>query len=295
MLIGAILIGRELFTSNGGGNDKLDVPNMVGSTVSEAQKLADNAEVELKVGSKEPCEAQEKDRICSQTPDKDSQMAKGETVTVVVSTGAPKVEVPDVLEKSEDSARKALEDKGFTVNVKTAESDKTLDTVIAQDPEGGTKADKDQEVTITVAKEATQNVPGVVGRSFTDAEAQLKGVGFVNVSRTDVDSDEPVDTVIEQTPEANSKESKDVQIVLKVSKGPAEPEQVGVPDLQNKTLAEAKDALAQAGLKLGTVQGQDDDNARVIGFQPQAGQMVDKDSAVNVQTLPGGDGGLFGH
>ncbi|WP_406147542.1 Stk1 family PASTA domain-containing Ser/Thr kinase [Streptomyces sp. NBC_01012] len=289
VLIGAILIGRELFTSNGGGNDKLDVPNMVGSTVAEAQKLADNAEVELKVGSKEACETQEKGKICSQTPDKDSQMAKGETVTVVVSTGAPKVEVPDVLEKSEDSARKALEDKGFTVNVKTAESDKTLDTVIAQDPEGGTKAEKDSEITITVAKEATQNVPGVVGRSFTDAEAQLKGVGFINVSRTDVDSDEPVDTVIEQTPEANSKESKDVQIVLKVSKGPAEPEQVGVPDLQNKTLAEAKDALAQAGLKLGDVQGQNDDNARVIGFQPQAGQMVDKDSAVNVQTLPGGD------
>lgn len=126
MLIGAILIGMTLFSSNDDGADgKVDVPNMVGSTVEQAQRLAENSEIVLKVGSKEPCEAQEKGKICSQSPGSQEQMATGETVTVVVSTGAPKVEVPDVLEKSEESARKALEDKGFTVNVKTAESEKT--------------------------------------------------------------------------------------------------------------------------------------------------------------------------
>ncbi|MFJ8861021.1 Stk1 family PASTA domain-containing Ser/Thr kinase [Streptomyces sp. NPDC102451] len=295
VLIGAILIGRYVFSSSDSGGDKVDVPNMVGSTVQQAQKLADNAEVTLKVGSKEPCETQEKDKICSQTPGSDEQMETGETVTVVVSTGAPKIEVPDVLEKSEDSARKALEDKGFTVNVKTAESEKTLNSVISQDPEGGSKVEKDTEVTITVAKEATEPMPDVRTRSYDAAVAQLNALGFRNVSKQDVDSDEAAGTVIEQSPAGPSKQSKDVQIVLKVSKGPAQPEQVAVPDLQNKTLAEAKAALAQAGLQLGSVTGQNDDNARVVGFQPQANQMVDKNSAVNVQTLPGaGDGNLFG-
>ncbi|MFD9540378.1 Stk1 family PASTA domain-containing Ser/Thr kinase [Streptomyces sp. NPDC060022] len=296
VLIGAILIGREVFSSTDGGSDKADVPSMVGSTLEDAQKLAQNSELVLKVGAKEPCEAQEKGKICSQSPE-DGTLEVGGTVTVVVSTGAPKVEVPNVVEKTEETARKELEDRGFTVNVKAVESEATTGTVTKQDPEGGTKAEKESEVTITVAKEATQNVPSVVGRQFTDAEAQLKGVGFANVSRTDVDSQEPLGTVVGQTPEPNSKQAKDVQIVLKVSKGPAQPEQVAVPDLQGKTLAEAKAALAQAGLQLGNVQGPNDDAARVVAFQPQAGQMVAKNSAVNVQTLPGnggGDGNIFG-
>ncbi|MYQ41834.1 serine/threonine protein kinase [Streptomyces sp. LamerLS-316] len=297
VLIGAILIGRYVFSSSESGDGKFDVPNMVGSTVQEAQRLADNADVVLKVGSKEPCETQEKDKICSQTPGSDEQMETGETVTVVVSTGAPKVEVPDVVDESADSARKALEDKGFTVNVKTAESDKSPDTVISQDPAGGSKAEKDTEVTITVAKEATQNVPGVVGRSFADAEAQLKGVGFANVSRTDVDSDQAAGTVIEQTPEANSKQPKNVQIVLKVSKGPAEPEQVTIPgDIVGKRYQDAKGALEGLGLVVALAPNSPDNpNALVMRADPGANAQAPKGSTVTLTTI-GGDGGgnIFG-
>ncbi|MFD7970486.1 Stk1 family PASTA domain-containing Ser/Thr kinase [Streptomyces clavifer] len=293
VLIGAILIGRAVFGSNGGGSGEFDVPNMVGSTVEQAQGVADNAEIVLKVGPKEPCEEQAENKICSQTP-ADGTMKAGDTITVVVSSGAPKVEVPNILEKSEDTARKELEDKGFTVKVATAESEKTPDTVIKQDPGPGEKAERDSEVTITVAKEALLDLP-VLNRTYAEAEAQLKGIGFTNIQREDVDSEQPKDTVVGQTPAGPSKQAKDAQIVLKVSKGPAQPEQVAVPDLQNKTLGEAKAALAQAGLQLGDVQGPKDDNARVLGFQPQTGQMVDKNSAVNVQTLPGGgDGNIFG-
>ncbi|MEU5718761.1 Stk1 family PASTA domain-containing Ser/Thr kinase [Streptomyces sp. NPDC020403] len=294
VLIGAILIGRSVFGDNEGSSGTIDVPKLVGSTVAEAQRLTDNAEVVLKVGAKEPCENQDEGKICSQTP-ADGQMKTGETVEVVVSTGAPKVEVPNVLEKSEETARQELEDKGFTVNITSAESDATPDTVIKQDPEGGSKVAKDSEITLTVAKQALLDLPDVRTRSYADAEAQLKGIGFTNVSRTDVDSTQPKDTVVEQTPTGPGKEAKDVQIVLKVSKGPPEPEKVAVPDLTGKTLADAKGLLAQAGLQLGDVQGDKSDQALVLGFQPGVGEMVDKNSAVTVQTLPGGGNGGGGN
>ncbi|WP_406382599.1 Stk1 family PASTA domain-containing Ser/Thr kinase [Streptomyces sp. NBC_01618] len=296
VLIGAILIGRSVFGDTNNNSDKVPVPNMVGSTVQQAEKLAENADVVLKVGSNEPCEDQPKGKICSQTPTTaDDKMAKKGTVTVVVSTGAPKVEVPDVTEKSEENARKYLEEKGFTVNVTTVESDKTAGTVIKQDPEGNTKAEKNSEVTITVAKQALLELPSVTGRTYTDAEDQLKRIGFTNIVRTDVDAPEAaVDVVVGQTPDPG-KQAKDVQIVLKVSKGPPQPEQTTVPDLQGKTLAEANALLAQAGLQLGQVQGPDDDKAKVVFSQPEAGQQVDKNGAVNVQTMPGkGDGNIFG-
>ncbi|MFF3953995.1 Stk1 family PASTA domain-containing Ser/Thr kinase [Streptomyces sp. NPDC001890] len=295
VLIGAILIGQAVFSDRNSGGDKFDAPNMVGSTVKEAEKLAANAEIVLKIGSREPCEEQPKGKICSQTPTPDNQMAKNDTITVVVSTGARKVDVPDVVEKTEATARKDLEAKGFTVNVTAVESEKTAGTVIKQDPEGNSKAEKNSEVTITVAKQATQKVPNVADRDYNAAVAQLNGLGFTNISRTDVDSEKPANQVISQTPQPDSAQPLSAQIVLTVSKGPQQPEKTAVPDLQGKTLGEAKALLAAAGLQLGQVQGPNDDKAKVFTFQPNAGQQVDKNSMVNVQTMPGGgDGNIFG-
>ncbi|MFB8031886.1 Stk1 family PASTA domain-containing Ser/Thr kinase [Streptomyces sp. NPDC056004] len=295
VLIGAILIGQAVFSDRNSGGDKFDAPNMVGSTVKEAEKLAENAEIVLKIGSREPCEEQPKGKICSQTPTPDEQMAKNDTVTVVVSTGAPKVDVPDVVEKTEATARKELEAKGFTVNVTAVESEKTAGTVITQNPDGNSKAEKNSEVTITVAKQATQKVPNVADRDYNAAVAQLNGLGFINISRTDVDSEKPANQVISQTPSPDSAQPLSAQIMLTVSKGPQQPEQTSVPDLQGKTLGEAKALLAGAGLQLGQVQGPNDDKAKIVGFQPSSGQQVDKNSAVNVVTMPGGgDGNIFG-
>ncbi|MFI5630452.1 Stk1 family PASTA domain-containing Ser/Thr kinase [Streptomyces sp. NPDC051664] len=299
VLIGAILIGRAVFNGDNSDNGKVDVPNMVGSTVDEAKDLATNAGVILKVGSKEPCADQPKGKICSQTPKDGRQMRENETVTVVVSTGAPKVEVPDVTEKSEESARKNLEEKGFKVTVVASESsDAQPGTVLDQDPKGGTKAEPESEVKITVAREKTQNIPNVIGRSYDEAVTQLNGAGFQNVSQTPVDSQKPAGEVIDQTPSpTDGKKPLDTPIVLKVSKGPAQPEQTTVPNLQGRTLAEAKAMLAQAGLQLGQVNGPTDDNARIVISQPNTGETVAKNSAVNIQTMPGngnGNGNVFG-
>ncbi|MFZ4272726.1 Stk1 family PASTA domain-containing Ser/Thr kinase [Streptomyces arboris] len=299
VLVGAILIGRAVFSDNG-SDSQVPVPNLVGSTVKEAEQLVERAGVVLKVVGEEPCEQQEKGDICSQTPE-NGEMDENGTVEVKVSTGAPKIEVPDVLEKSEDGARKALEDKGFTVNVNAVESEKTEGTVITQKPDGGSEAEDGSEVTITVAKKKTLDLPDMRTRTFAAAEQQLRGIGFSDISRTDVDSEEPKDTVVEQTPQPG-KYAKDAQIVLKVSKGPAEPpapETTQVPPIQGMTLGEAKAKLQEAGLQVGNVQGSQDDNAIVAVVQPGVGETVDKNSAVNIFATPGGGGdqgggGIFG-
>ncbi|MFE5111368.1 Stk1 family PASTA domain-containing Ser/Thr kinase [Streptomyces sp. NPDC056663] len=298
VLIGAILIGRSVFSGDNSDNGKVDVPNMVGSTVDEAKDLATNAGVLLKVGSKEPCEDQPKGKICSQTP-KDGQMQENETVTVVVSTGAPKVEVPDVTEKSEESARKNLEDKGFTVRVVASESaDAEPGTVLDQDPKGGTKAEPESEVKITVARQATQNVPDVSGQQYDAAVAQLNGVGFKNVSRSDVDSPQPAGVVIDQTPSpTDGKKPLDTQIVLKVSKGPAQPEQVTIPgDIYGKRYQEVKAQLEGMGLVVALAPNSvDKPGARVMNSNPAPTSQVAKGSTVTLLTIEGGgDGNIFG-
>ncbi|MEU8677451.1 Stk1 family PASTA domain-containing Ser/Thr kinase [Streptomyces sp. NPDC048560] len=298
VLIGAILIGKSVFGSNG-DDSSFKVPNMVGSTVPEAERLADNAGVVLKIGGKEACESQPKGKICSQTP-ATGEMKEKETLTVIVSSGAPKIEVPDVTDETESDARKALEDKGFSVVVKSVESDQTPDTVVEQNPEGGSKAEKESEVTITVAKEQMFSLPDVRTRTFDAAVAQLNGLGFVNVSKTEVDSTEPAGIVLEQTPTGPSKQAKDVQVVLKVSKGPPQPEQVTVPgDLAGKKYQDVKGQLEGLGLVVALAPGSvDKPNATVVSSNPGGNTPVAKGSTVTLFTIEGGGGddggGLFG-
>ncbi|MEU5820806.1 Stk1 family PASTA domain-containing Ser/Thr kinase [Streptomyces sp. NPDC047803] len=297
VLIGAILIGKAVFGGGGGDKGAIDVPNMVGITVKDAQKLADNANVKLEVGPKEECEDQPKGKICRQTPTAKEQMKEQETVTVFVSSGAPKVDVPDVTEKSEDNARKALEEKGFTVNVTSVESDQAdPGTVLEQSPKGGSKAEENSEVELKVATEKLLTVPNVSTRSYDDAVNQLKGLGFTNIGRSDEDSDKPANEVIGQNPEADTKAGKDTSIILKVSKGPPEPEKVNVPgDILGKTYQDAKAQLESMGLVVALGPGSvDKPDAKVAMSTPMPNQQVDKGGTVTLNTVEGGGGGIFG-
>lgn len=292
VLVGAILIGRVIFTPTN-DDGQIKAPNLVGSTVEQAEKLAARTDVTVKVGAEEPCEEQEKGEICSQDPAADALMDKDGTVTVVVSAGAPKVEIPNVLEKSEDGAREVLEGKGFTVNVTTEESEKTEGTVIDQDPKGGAKAEEGAEITITVAMQTTDPMPDVRTRQYDAAVAQLNQLGFTNVSRADVDSEKPAGEVIEQTPAGPSKQAKDVQIVLKVSKGPAQPEQVQIPgDIGGKSYQDAKGQLEGLGFVVALAPNSvDKPNARVITSSPAPTTQAPKGSTVTLVTIEGGGNG----
>ncbi|MFI2313884.1 serine/threonine protein kinase [Streptomyces sp. CB00072] len=292
VLVGAILIGRVIFTPTN-DDGQIKAPNLVGSTVEQAEKLAARTDVTVKVGAEEPCEEQEKGEICSQDPAADALMDKDGTVTVVVSAGAPKVEIPNVLEKSEDGAREVLEGKGFTVNVTTEESEKTEGTVIDQDPKGGAKAEEGAEITITVAMQTTDPMPDVRTRQYDAAVAQLNQLGFTNVSRADVDSEKPAGEVIEQTPAGPSKQAKDAQIVLKVSKGPAQPEQVAIPgDIGNRPYQDVKGQLEGLGFVVALAPNSvDKPNARVITSSPAPTTQAPKGSTVTLVTIEGGGNG----
>ncbi|MFF0196503.1 Stk1 family PASTA domain-containing Ser/Thr kinase [Streptomyces anulatus] len=292
VLVGAILIGRVIFTPTS-DDGQIKAPNLVGSTMDQAEKLAARTDVTVKVGAEEPCEEQEKGEICSQDPAADALMDKDGTVTVVVSAGAPKVEIPNVLEKSEDGAREELERKGFTVNVTTEESEKTEGTVIEQDPKGGAKAEEGAEITITVAVQTTDPMPDVRTRQYDAAVAQLNQLGFTNVSRADVDSEKPAGEVIEQTPAGPSKQAKDVQIVLKVSKGPAQPEQVQIPgDIGGKSYQDAKGQLEGLGFVVALAPNSvDKPNARVVTSSPAPTTQAPKGSTVTLVTIEGGGNG----
>ncbi|GGW59654.1 Stk1 family PASTA domain-containing Ser/Thr kinase [Streptomyces xantholiticus] len=305
VLVGAVLIGKSLFdTSDGGG--KVPVPQLVGLSLKEAKDAARNSSVEVTESGTERCD-QPKGKICSQDPEPPAKMNEGETIRVVVSEGAPKVEVPDVIDKDVESATEILEKKKFKVEVDEVESaEEEPGTVLEQDPPGSSMAEVNTTVTLTVAKQAKQDLPNVVGQQIDPVTSQLQLLGF-QVNRVDVDSDKPLGEIISQDPPAG-KVAKGSKVTLQVSKGPAQT-QVPVPEFRTRTVAEAKQILAQAGFN--TIQfapgSPQDDNAIVTGSNPPPGTPADPaTTTIVLQTIGGGgdnggngngggdNGGLFG-
>ncbi|MFD7321257.1 Stk1 family PASTA domain-containing Ser/Thr kinase [Streptomyces sp. NPDC059875] len=292
VLVGAILIGQSIFDGKE-GTDQVPVPQLVGHTLPEAEGLAKNAQVKVVQSGSERCE-QPKGKICKQTPAFDgvAKMDVGETISVVVSEGAPQIEVPDVVEKSQESAEKLLKDKGFTVVVKQEESEEDPGTVLEQSPKGGTSAEQNSPVTITVAKKEKSQLPDVTGRSYDQAVQDLKLLGFENVARQDVDSEQPLNTVVGMNPTGNSDQPKDVQITLKVSKGPQQTQTTIPLGLTGKKFEEVKQQLEALGLSV-QQQGSDKGDATVMGTNPPEGSPVTTGQTITVFTV-GGNGGNNG-
>lgn len=290
VLIGAVLIGQYIFDGEKKSTD-IPVPVLVGKTVEEAQGLATNARVEIAQSGSQRCD-QPKDTICSQTP-ASGRMQQGETVQYVLSEGAPKIEVPDVTEKSQESAEEALARKGFKVDVKRVESsDKPPGTVIRQDPAANSMAEQKSTVTITIAKREQVNVPPLVGNQLASARQQLTTLKF-QIREEFVDSEKPKDEVLEQNPPGGSKADANSTVTIKISKGPQQ-QSTPVPNLFGQTLAQSKIILQQAGFQLGDVEGSDDDNAIVISQDPQSGAEGTANQRVNLRTTGGGGDGNNG-
>jgi eukaryotic-like serine/threonine-protein kinase len=272
VLVGAILIGRWMFAGGDGGNDTLKAPNFIGQTEKEARQAANNVDLKVTTTQK-ACENQKTGNVCSQNPAADAPVKKGDTIALVISTGAPKVSVPDVTGLQFNEAKAQLVDKGFVVERKNEESDRKPGVVISQDPDSG-KREKGSTVTLTVAKEAEKSVvPTVAGRSCDDAKAQMEANDLVGTC-TDVETDDDnlVGKVVATNPEAGTELNPGDTVTIQIGKK-AEEKKAKVPNVVGQTVGQAKQILQQNGFtNIQFAQGSDQsDTALVTDQDPDGG------------------------
>ncbi|MGW0365536.1 Stk1 family PASTA domain-containing Ser/Thr kinase [Streptomyces sp. NPDC002990] len=291
VLVGAILIGRALF--NGGADNRPTVPKLIGETFEQAQKNGQNVGLQVVKAADEPCEGQPKGNVCKQEPAPDLKADKDSTVKVWVSSGAPKVIVPNMVNTMYEEAEKALKEKGFQVERKPQESDRVAGTVLEQNPKSG-EAEKGSLVTLTVAKEISKSVvPDLMGKTKEQAVKLLQEAKLKLGSTTEAEhptAPPKTITVQQYAPGEQVEVGKAVNVTIAKA-----PQQTQVPNLANKTVAQAKQELASKGLVFGQVlSGPTDDNAIVMMSDPGAGTPVNAGQPVNVRTMGGGqqqDGG----
>jgi eukaryotic-like serine/threonine-protein kinase len=293
VLVGAILIGKYLVSGNGSANSgKVSTPNFVGQTEQSAKKMADNVGLTVTTSSK-ACEAQPKGSVCTQNPTPNTNVDKGSSVSLVISTGAPKVQVPDERGLDYASAKSQLENKGFVVQQKMQESNQTPNVVISQTPAGGTQQQKGTTITLTVAQPpAKVAVPDVTGKSCADATAALQAAGLTGTcTNTPVTDPNQNGKVVSTSPAANQQVAKNTQVTINVGQSQ---QQTQVPNVTNMTVGQAKQQLNQSGFTNIQFAGGSDpgDQAIVVAQNPQADQPVTDPANTQITlTTMGGNGG----
>jgi beta-lactam-binding protein with PASTA domain len=204
-------------------------------------------------------------------------------VTLTVSAGPGKAEIPQVAGLSQDDATKRLRKADFAVAIETSPSDTVEEgVVISSDPPPGTRAKRGSLVTLTVSSgPRAVKVPVLVGKQRSVAVQEIRSDGLVpSVSeRTDA---APSGEVLEQSPSAGTRVDSGSTVSIVVSGGP---KQVSIPNVIGKTRSSAVSTLRNKGFDVSVnfettdVEAQDD---RVTDQFPTPGTKADEGSAVTI-------------
>jgi eukaryotic-like serine/threonine-protein kinase len=202
------------------GPQQVAVPSVVGLTVSSARGRLQKAGLEASE-REENSDTVAEGRVISVSPTEGQKVDKGSSVTLVVSSGKPQAQVPDVVGKSFDEAQSDLQAAGFKVTRTDKEStDKDPGTVLSQNPKSGARIDTGSTIALTVAKEPSEvAVPDVTGEDAAAAIAALSGGGFViDQQSKDVPTPDGDGVVLQQTPAGGKKAKKGSKVTIVVGK-----------------------------------------------------------------------------
>ena len=146
-----------------------------------------------------------------------------------------------------------IEDAGLTVGSTTQEAnDADEGKIVDQSPKAGEKVDKGSKVDIVLSSgPETDSVPGVVGKSESDATNTLSNAGFsVNVESGGTSDTYAKGYVMKQSPTGTAKKGSTVTIYISEGKDTSSDEvDVDALGLTGMSAQEAEDAIANAGLK----------------------------------------------
>ena len=199
------------------------LPNLVGMPVAQAQNVVRGLGLDLDVEDRLYSDKIEANAVVSQMPAAGTSIKAQQHVHVLLSLGAQKVSVPDLVGRSLRAARITAVERGLTIgNVAWLywPTDQP-DQVVAQDPPPATTDLQTPAVNFLVSNgplPVAYLCPNFQGKPVGVVQAQLQQAGFQNIQVTQVQipGSQPGD-IIQQVPLAGSKVSLDTVFAFQVS------------------------------------------------------------------------------
>lgn len=243
-------------------SDKVKVPDVLGMTLEEAKKALNDEKLGFKYEygySKED----DVDKVYDTNPEIGSFVDKNTTITVYISKGVKKVEMVDVLGKTQNEAEEAIikAELKYTFQYKETTDDSLIGKVESTDPVAGTTVNAGTQVTVVLYKgknEVNIKMPDLSNKSEADAKKELEDLGFdinnVGVEYTYDNEIKEGNVITQNGPKVGEETPSTAKINLVVSLG-----KPIIPDIVGKTKAEAEELLAKYSLKLGKITEKNDD------------------------------------
>ncbi|RSM82447.1 Stk1 family PASTA domain-containing Ser/Thr kinase [Amycolatopsis sp. WAC 01375] len=244
------------------------------------------------VNGQPACDENQIDKVIAISPAEGQVTPTSDKITLTVGAKPSKVKTPDLKGKSVAEATAALTEAGLKLGATSEEE--TEDTneagkVISQNPASQAEVDQGSKVDITVGKsKELKTVQNYKGKTQAEAEAGLKAAGFTP-QVTNVSSEQPKGTVIDQTPNGGKLA---VGSVVKLSVSDGSQETFDMPNLQGMTEEQATRQLQQLGWS-GKLDSQADKNGdrdlagKVSKTNPQAGAKIAKNAPITLFIVEG--------
>ncbi len=284
LLAALVVAGAVVWALLAGPLQRVDVPNVVGSSEAEATATLETRDLGTTTSERYSDDSPVGEVVATE-PEAGSGVRPGSEVELVLSRGPRTSAVPDLAGRTLEAARDALEDVGLSVGeVTEAFSEERSDgEIIEQSAPRGDRLRSGSTVDVTVSKGREPiDVPDVRGLSQQDAEQRITEAGLVvgEVTR-ERDDGTPRDAVIRSDPASGQRFRGDA-VALTVSDGPPT---VEVPDLVGQPVDQARSTLEGLGVGVqvenvlggifGTVRGQ----------SVEAGTQVEPGSSVTLTVV----------
>ncbi|SNR72017.1 serine/threonine protein kinase [Haloechinothrix alba] len=281
------------------GEHHAEVPVVVGQQYSSAERsLRDAGFHDLDrqavpcwpetYGAEPPCDGDSVGRVIGTDPEHGTSHPLN--TRIVVHVGAPPevFVMPDLTGMTVEEAEQEIEDSDLLLDPAEEKVDNTdpdrTGKVAEHTPEPDSVTEQGQVVTLSIYDEPEMvEVTDYVGESYRVARTGLEDAGF-EVVREDVDSDEPEDTVVGQSPR-RGEAVEGSEVTLRVSRGGNE--RFDMPDVVGLTEGTARSTLDDAG-HTGTVKtrrravGDEAEHGKVTSSIPSADRSVRADRTVTL-------------
>lgn len=210
---------------NTGGTDKestekVEVPDLTGSTPDEARTALNNLKLGYKKGGEEPSDTVEAGKIVRQETEAGSKVDPHTEIVCYISTGTQEVEIPDLENETQTSAEATLKELGLLTQISKANSSSvSIGNVISTDPAAGTSVKTGTTVTLTISTgegDTAARVPDVRGWAEEDAKSAISEAGLVPVVQTGSDQTVDVGEVYDQSIAAGTRVDSGTTVTIYV-------------------------------------------------------------------------------